>query len=670
MSQSNQHPIDVIEHLVIPMRDGRKLSARIWKPVTPERLPVVLEYIPYRKRDVTRYRDDPMHGYFAQQGYVAVRLDLAGSGDSEGVLTDEYALQEQDDAIEAIDWLSRQPWSTGAVGMIGKSWGGFNCLQIAARRPPALRAIIPVAATDDRFADDIHFMGGCLMVDGLDWGAVLQTFLPRPPDPVLVGPRWREMWQERLDGLTCPLEQWLRHQRRDDYWQHGSICEDYSQIQAATLLVGGWVDGYRTALLRMTERLSCPVKCIMGPWAHIYPHDGVPGPQIGFLQEAVRWFDHFLKGAENGVMDAPKLRAYIQDSAAARTHHDFREGRWIGEPDWPSSNVVGRDFHLTDKGLNDCAGTLAPTEIPYNLAVGQFGGDWGAIAMPHEQAPDQRYDDALSLCFDGPPLAAPLEILGNATLNLQVSADRPLAMLAVRLNEILPDGSVAKLATGFLNLAHRHGSQHPEPIAPGEWYDVKVQLSAIGCRIPAGHRLRVSLSPSYWPVVWPSPEPVRLRVGGPAVLSLPELRTTGPQEIAFLPRETADRVELVNIRPGRAFERTTLFDPVHNVITRKLAGTGGYGAEGVNLIPDVGIVIENDAWRQHTIKLDDPCSAVAEFHQTNSFHREGWDIRIQSRVRVSSTREYFVLACDLDVFENDTCVLTRSWNPRIARDCV
>lgn len=662
--------ITVIEHLVIPMPDGRKLSARVWQPVTATPLPVVLEYIPYRKRDVTRYRDEPMHGYFARMGYVAVRLDLAGSGDSEGVLTDEYALQEQDDAVAAIDWLARQPWCNGAVGMIGKSWGGFNCLQIAARRPPALRAIIPVAATDDRYSDDIHFMGGCLMVDGLDWGAVLQTFLPRPPDPVLVGAGWREIWQQRLDGLTCPLEQWLTHQRRDDYWRHGSICEDYGAITAATLLVGGWVDGYRTALLRMAERLTCPVKCIMGPWAHVYPHDGVPGPQIGFLQEAVRWFDHFLKGVENGVMAEPKLRAFIQDSTPPRTHHEHRDGRWIGERDWPSPEVRGHDLHLTDAGLHEAPAPLSPTPVPYNLVVGQFGGDWGAIAMPHEQAPDQRHDDALSLCFDGPPLTAPIEILGNAVLRLRVAADRPLAMLAVRLNEIRPDGAVVKLATGFLNLAHRGGSAAPEPLEPGVWVDATVQLSAIGCRIPAGHRLRVSLSPSYWPVVWPSPEVVALQVAGPAVMTVPLRQARDEPCVTFQPRETAGRVELVNLHKGREFARSTEFDPVRNQVTRRLAGTGGYGAEGSNLIPDVGLVMVNDAWRQHRITLDDPCSPVCEFHQTNAFQREGWDIRVESRVRVTSTRDSFVLLCDVDVFENDARVLSRSWNREIPRDCV
>lgn len=670
MPERNSREIEIIEHFVIPTRDGRKLSARVWKPVSAERLPAILEYIPYRKRDVTRYRDEPIHGYFAENGYVSVRLDLAGSGDSDGVLTDEYALQEQEDALDAIDWLSKQAWCTGAIGMIGKSWGGFNCLQIAARRPPALRAIIPVAATDDRYTDDIHFMGGCLLVDGLDWGAVLQTFLPRPPDPALVGDRWREIWQERLDGLTFPLETWLRHQSRDAYWKHGSICEDYGAITAATLFAGGWVDGYRTALMRMAEKLTCPVKCIMGPWAHLYPHDGVPGPQIGFLQEAVRWYDHFLKGIDNGVMAEPKLRAYIVESAPPQTHYEHREGRWVGEAEWPSPTVRARQLHLTDAGLCNAPGTLSPTAIPYNLLVGQFGGDWGAIAMPHEQAPDQCYDDALSLCFDSEPLMEPLEILGNGSLRLRISSDKPVAMVAVRLNDIRPDGAVSKVATGFLNLTHHSGSDTPEPLEPGRWYEVEVQLSAIGYRFPAGHRIRVSLSPSYWPMIWPSPEVVNLQIEGPCILSLPERKTADSKPVAFLPREAASRVEPVSLSAGRKFDRSIVFDPVHNTVTRKIAGTGGYGAEGVTLIPDVGITTENDAWREHSITLDDPCGIRAEFHQTNAFRREGWDIKIKSKLTVSATPQSFILQCELDVFENGLRVLSRNWAPVIPRACL
>lgn len=670
MDHRNRSEIEVIEHLPIPMRDGRKLSARMWKPATEDRLPAILEYIPYRKRDFTRYRDEPIHAYFARHGFASLRLDLAGSGDSEGVLTDEYALQEQEDALDAIDWLSRQPWCNGSVGMIGKSWGGFNCLQIAARQPPALRAIIPVAATDDRYGDDVHFMDGCLLVDGLDWGAVLQTFLPRPPDPALLGERWREVWQERLDGMTCPLEKWLSHTARDDYWKHGSICEDYSQIKAPTLLVGGWVDGYKRALMRMAARLSCPTKCIMGPWAHVYPHDGTPGPAIGFLQEAVRWFDHYLKGIDNGVTDEPKLRAYILDSAPPQTHYEARSGRWIGVREWPSSSVSSRKLYLGDAGLTEDEQVLTETALPYDLAVGQFGGDWGAIAMPHEQAPDQRYDDARSLCFDSIPLPEALEILGSARLRVRVSSDKPFAMLAVRLNDVRPDGSVTKVAMGMLNLTHHSGSEAPEPLVPGKWYDVTIDLTDVGYHFPAGHRLRLSLSPTYWPVAWPSREVVCVKIRGTSELSLPEYATDEEVPVSFAPPIAAPGPEIVTLKEGRKFERTTIFDLPQNSVTRRVAGNGGYGKDGLNLLPAIGLAFENDSWREQSIRLDDPCSPTATFYQRITFHRDGWDVEVKTNIRVTATSDHFALDCDLDVFENGVRVLARSWNPRLSRGCI
>lgn len=666
----DQPQIEVIEHFIIPTRDGRKLSARMWRPVTSERLPAIIEYIPYRKRDVTRYRDEPIHGYFARNGFVSLRLDISGSGDSEGLMIDEYALQEQDDALDAIDFLSRQEWCNGAVGMIGKSWGGFNCLQIAARRPPALRAIVPVCATDDRYGDDVHFMGGCVLLDGLDWGAVLQTFLPRPPDPALLGANWREVWQERLDGLAFPLQEWLGHTTRDAYWKHGSICEDYSAIQAATLLIGGWADGYKTAMMRMAARLECPTRCILGPWAHLYPHDGVPGPAIGFLQEAVRWFDHHLKGIENGVMQEPKMRAYLLDSVEPRTHYEHREGRWIGVADWPSEAISQRSFNLGDDGLTEEAAELSETAIPYDLRVGQFGGDWGAIAMPHEQAPDQRHDDAFSLYFDSQPLETKLEILGNATLRLRFTSNRPSAMLAVRLSDVRPDGTVTKIAMGLLNLTHRNGSEFPEPLRPGAWHEAEVQLSSVGYSLPAGHRIRISMSPSYWPIAWPSPEPVNLKIGGHCSLILPQYMPDSEIAVKFGPPEgaPADRIDL--LQEGRPFERVSIFDFPSNSIIRRISGPAGYGAGGRNHVPAIGWSFGYEAWREHTIRLDDPASARAEFHQSTVFQRDDWEAEVKSRIVMTSDREHFILNCDVDVFENGERVLSRSWNPRLPRGCM
>ncbi|NLG21502.1 MAG: CocE/NonD family hydrolase, partial [Actinomycetales bacterium] len=279
------HEIETVENAFIPTRDGQHVAARIWRPVdaVDHPVPAVLEYIPYRKRDSTRARDAVNHPYIAGHGYVCVRVDLRGSGDSDGVMVDEYRPQEHEDAEDVIDWLSRQAWCDGNVGMMGISWGGFNALQVAARRPPALKAIISASATEDLYVDNMHYMGGCLLADNLSEATVMFAFNSLPPDPAIVGDRWRDMWHERLEGSGLWLETWLRHQRRDDYWKPASVCEDYSDITVPVMAVGGWADGYTNAIFRLMEHLDVPRKALIGPWGHRYPHLGVPGPAIGFL---------------------------------------------------------------------------------------------------------------------------------------------------------------------------------------------------------------------------------------------------------------------------------------------------------------------------------------------------------------------------------------------------
>ena len=155
-----------IENLMIPMGDGVRLAARVWLPADAEGdpVPAILEMIPYRKRDGTAARDAMIHPYLAGHGYACLRIDIRGSGESEGVLLDEYLEREQDDAVEAIAWVARQPWCTGRVGMMGISWGGFNSLQVAARRPPQLGAINNHSSTDDPYPDDPHQMSAVVPV--------------------------------------------------------------------------------------------------------------------------------------------------------------------------------------------------------------------------------------------------------------------------------------------------------------------------------------------------------------------------------------------------------------------------------------------------------------------------------------------------------------------------
>ena len=335
--------VRVVEHILIPLKDGTRLAARIWLPEDAEQNPVpaILEYLPYRKRDGTYERDALTHPYLAGHGYAGVRVDLRGSGELTGLLFDEYAQQEQDDGVEVIAWLAAQPWCNGAVGMMGISWGGFNGLQIAARCPPALKAIVTICSTDDRYADDAHYMGGTFLTKaGLEWAFFFFSLMCLPPDPALVGDDWRAMWLERLANIPLFQDNWLAHQRRDAYWKHGSVCEDYAAIQCPVYAVGGWTDGYKNAIPRLLEGLQVPRKGLIGPWAHAYPHFAFPGPQIGFLQEILRWWDHWLKGIDTGVMNEPMLRAWMTESVKPATHHDTLPGRWVAEASWPASGII------------------------------------------------------------------------------------------------------------------------------------------------------------------------------------------------------------------------------------------------------------------------------------------------------------------------------------------
>ena len=531
-----------IEHTSIPLRDGIHLAARIWLPADAEqrRVPAILEYLPYRKRDGTSERDALTHPYLAGFGYAAVRVDIRGTGESEGLLTGEYTRQELEDALEVIAWLAAQPWCTGAVGMMGVSWGGFNALQVASLKPPALKAIVTVCSSDDRYRDDVHYMGGALLKAGIDWGSFLFRAASHSPDPALVGDRWMVMWRQRLENVPLFLESWLRHQRRDAFWLHGSVCEDYSAIQCPVFAVGGWTDGYTNTIPRLLERLQVPRKGLIGPWAHGYPHIARPGPQIGFLQEILRWWDHWLKGEPNGVMDEPMLRAWISENVAPAVDHVELPGKWIAEDRWPPADCVDSQFLLSDEGLQASAMPLTPVGLCTSQTVGAHAGEWCPFGYGGDQADDQAEDDRRSLTFDTPALAAPFDILGAPAVTLAISSDKPVAAIAVRLCDVCPSGEVLRVSYGILNLTRRDGSDLPSPLTPGHRYRVRIQLNDAGARFPAGHRIRLALSTTYWPLMWPVPDPATVTLYD-GCLSLP-VRHPKPADArlsALPPVETA-----------------------------------------------------------------------------------------------------------------------------------
>ncbi len=630
-----------IENAWIPLKDGTRLAARLWLPDDAETKPVpaLLEYLPYRKRDGTAERNSLTHPWFAAHGYASVRVDIRGSGESEGVLTDEYSQQEIDDGLEVIGWLAAQPWCSGSVGMFGISWGGFNALQVAALRPPALKAIVTLCSTDDRYADDVHYMGGAKLDAGFGWASFFFSDMCHPPDPVLVGERWREMWLERLQALPLFLERWLRHPRRDDYWRHGSVCEDFSAIQCAVFAVGGWTDGYTNSIPRLLEHLKAPRQGLIGPWAHAYPHFALPGPQIGFLQEMQRWWDHWLKGTANGVMDEPMLRAWMTESVKPAAHHETLPGRWVGEPTWPPPQRETRRLFLTDGGLSAAKGLLGARAVCSPLTVGKHSGQWCPFGRGEDQADDQREDDALSLVFDTPPLSETVEILGAPVLTVELASDRPIATLIARLCDVHPTEESLRVSFGVLNLTHRDGHAEPTPLVPGQRYQVRIQLNDAGSTFPAGHRIRLGLSTTYWPMVWPAPEPATVTILGGA-LDFP-VRPARAESLRPLPApESAPPERPRQIRPG-----VVRFDRI-------------------------GLEVGNEWKFSNDLRGDDPLSAVAEMSRITTIAREAWKARIEASMRMSCTRETFRLQASIRAFDGATELCHRTWDELIKRDLV
>lgn len=656
-----------IENTWITLSDGTRLAARIWLPEDAEKNPVpaLLEYLPYRKRDFTAIGNEQMHPYFAGHGYAAVRVDRRGSGESDGLMFDEYIEQELADGVEVIAWLAKQPWCTGKVGMFGISWGGFNGLQIAARRPPALKAIITACSTDDRYADDMHYMGGCLLNDNLMWGSTAFSFMARPPDPALVGERWREMWMQRLENSESLVATWMSHPRRDAYWKHGSVCENFADIECAVYAVGGWADGYSNAIPRLLAGLKAPRKGLIGAWGHRWGHAGVPGPAMGFLQEAVRFWDHWLKDRDTGFMDEPMYRVWMHDWTPPKTFYAERPGRWVAEAAWPSVRIGSRRWHLNAGTLGDKSEPERALMHASPVTVGEGAGEWCPYGYQAEMPADQREDDGNALCFDSAPLAERIEFLGAPVVTLDLAADKPVAQIAVRLSDVAPDGASTRITYGVLNLTHRDSHEHPEPLVPGKRYRVTVKLNDNAWAIPAGHRLRVAVSTGYWPIMWPSPEPVTLTVfAGAGTLDLPvrpprdedaKLHAFGPPECA----QASPRTE------KRAYARSRKHS--RDMITEEHV---------VEAVKDRGLIRLNAIdWEyggrgdeRYSIRQGDPLSAKAHSVYRITHGRGPWQVAIETDTTVTSTKDSFLVTAKLEAFESGVRVFSRTWDTKIKRD--
>jgi uncharacterized protein len=649
----------------IPMPDGVSLAATLYLPDDADSAPVpaLLEYLPYRKDDAMLARDYPLYADMAQRGFAGARVDIRGTGASGGELpAGEYTEAEQRDAEAVIAWLAAQPWCTGAVGMWGISWGGFNAIQVALRRPPALKAIIAVDASDDLFHDDVHYIDGLLHLD--EYALMIDHLNARPPAPDFP---LDEATLRRRVGSEPWLLTWLGQQRDGPYWRRASLRPDYSRLAVPAFLVGGWLDGYRDSIPRMLAACPGPVRALIGPWNHAFPHDAVPGPAIEWREQAARWWDHWLKGIDTGLMAEPPVTVYVRHWHRPDPELAEVPGRWRAEDALPPRRAEWRTWFCgPERALSAGPPPAAEQRLRYVPSAGVEAGHWWG-----ELTADQRGADAFSLVFDSPPLEADLEILGLPRVQVHGSADAaPLPWFA-RLSDVAPDGTVT-LVTG----AGRPGRQDPlrdtlvpdSPAADGD--ALPLELHVTSWVFPRGHRIRLAISNSMWPMIWPAPCPATatLRLG-PAATRLimpvvPGGDASAPGAIWPEPRfaEPAPAQQAPGVRSWGGIL------PVRWTLQRDDAGTASIWWRGSSGGEFPWGRVTDEEYLRYEVHDDRPAQACARGEARTEIHLDGRLLILTSVLELAGDETSLRYRFRRELRRDGELIRERSWDRRFPRD--
>jgi hypothetical protein len=650
----------------IPLPDGVKLAADLFLPTgaaAGERFPVLLEYLPYRRTEA-RPRNFALYSYFVRRGYAVARVDIRGTGSSEGrLVAHEYTEQEQMDGEAVIEWLSKQPFSNGRVGMFGISWGGFNSIHLAMRNPPALGAIVAVDAADDLYQDDVHFIDGILHLDSWEMSQDLDNARPGAPEYRID----EEYFRDRFDTRPWMLV-YKREQRDGPFWDRTAPKARYGAIRVPTFLIGGWYDGYRDSVPRMLEHVGAPVRAIVGPWSHYYPHDAHPKPRIEWRREAVRWFDRWLKGRDTGIEREPRFAVYVRRWHPPGPVLEHVDGEWRFEDGWPIERIRERTLYPgPDHRLGGEAPERAVHELRYVPTAGVEAG--GPVLWWGDAAYDQRPTDAFSLVYDTEPLEQEVEILGFPRALLRVAADAPHASWFARLSDVAPDGAVTLVAGAGMNGAHRESARSPKPIEPGKEIPLEVEMHFTSWVFPKGHRIRLAVNNAQWPMFWPTPYPMttRLRLGGddPTRLLLPVV-PAGP-------------------RPRPRFEPPEEDPELPGFATLEEGTVSGYG--------EISSIDRNPQARTTKVTATNRAGSRTPWgterfeerivHETSDDHPEATSVRGEHRTTVElagrtlvwegrtwfrSDLENFTLTYTRRLFENGALVREKTWEETIPRD--
>ncbi len=657
-----KYKVRVERFVQVPVRDGVKLAADLIRPDVEGKFPAIIEYIPYRKDDATFGINDAHH-YFAERGFIGVRLDVRGTGSSEGVNTDEYMPVEQTDGFDSIEWIARQPWCNGKVGMFGTSYGGFTCVQVAMHRPPSLKAIVPMYATDDRYTDDCHYTPGGNMrmyYDVGSYGGNMVAMNALPPVQEFVGDKWAEMWKDRLEKNQPYLSTWMKHQVDGPYWRGASLRPGYDRIQCPVFLIAGWRDGYSNTMLRMYANLKVPTRLLMGPWVHQRPNVSVPGPRIDHLNEVARFFAYWLRDEDTGFMKEPAVNVYMQEYVKPDRTFDISPGHWRNEPGFPAPGTREMVFHLHEGGMLSAKPQAKPRQpsdaFQYLPTVGLSNGFWSGGGITFYLPDDQRADEAYSLLYTTPPFEKDVQILGWPKVILHSASSGRVATFVAKLADVAPDGSSCLIVDGSLNGTRRKSLTDPEPMEPGEVYELDVPMNPIGWVIKASHRLRLAVSSSDFPNLWPTPERARNQIyrGGrhPSRIILPIVSPAKLEPPSFLPPPLLKSYGKTHSRPSRQEMR-------HD----QIAGTSSIVHEAFyqRLLPDGQGSITSDQKFRCTASTKDPAQASIIGIHKFTLQRENETCEVVGESSIRATATTFIITINLIVTRNGQPFFQKKW---------
>ncbi len=641
------------------MPDGVHLSVTYFVPISKKpgkRFPVLFEMHPYRKDDFFYLRDYSLYAYFARRGYVLAKVDVRGTGSSEGKVPNrEYSKAELQDAEEVIRQLAAKPWSNGKIGMWGISWSGFNALQVAMRAPPALRAVLAADASDDLYKDDVHYIDGAFHVDEYALAIDHDLGLPRSPGY----PLDRAYFKDRFERYPWILT-YLKQQRDGPFWRRASLRWNYPAIQVPVYLIGGLLDGYRDSILRMLEKMKVPVKAVLGPWNHSWPDDGKPGPNFEWRREAVRWWDHWLKGENTGILAEPRFALFVRAGHAPDASLQLTPGHWRYEQ-WPISRAIHRSYYpASEHRLEVKRGEPEIARLKYLPSSGlEMGYWWG------EPAGDMRGADQGSLVFDSPSLREKAEVIGFPKVRLKVSAPAKTVHWVARLEDVHPDGQVSLVTGAVLNGSQRRSRLRPEAWIPGRVEEIAFDLHFTTWTFQAGHRIRLALSNAAFPMIWPTPDTMTTEVhlGTDATrIELPIIPFESRPVPRFFPPEPREQRLDAVFKDDEAWPKQTrvIRNPEDTRVTVEAKGSTRLEIAGRRFMST-----EKTAyWTRDRSPSDSGFSGSAE----HGFQEGSRGFRLKTQVEIRSDHRFFHTSFLRELFSGGKLVKKRQWKEKIRRD--